>query len=195
MKTLPQLACVCAAVLAACATTAIVSTWKKPGLSTISFQNIVVVAGASDPSTRRKAEDRLVQRLRIPAVASYTLTAAGPVDQELRGLVRKGNFDGAIVVRVIAVEKESVWVPGTSSGPYYGQLGWPMSDRGYMATDTYVRVETNVFRLPDEELLWAASSKTVNPTGLNEVIDETIDAVAAELKKQGLIAPVIAQRQ
>lgn len=190
MKTLTKIVCVTGLVLAACSTTSIVSTWKRPDVSKIAFNRVVVIAATRDPATRRAVEDQLVGRLKGRAVSSYTLTPQGPVDDELHALILQRQFDGAIVMRVSAIEREADWVPGTWSGPYYGYGAMDYwGDPGHYETNTNVRVETNVYELPGEQLIWAASSKTVNPKNVKELIDETVDVVAKELKKQGLVDP------
>jgi hypothetical protein len=182
--------------LASCSSTQLLSTWKKPDVRQINFQRVVVIAAAKDPATRRAVEDQLVSRLRGPAVSSYTLSpTSAPVDEELHALIQNGHFDGAIVMRLASIDKETEWVPGTWSGPYYGYgygYGtmdyWGMSDPGHYETNTVLRMETNVYELPSEQLIWAASSKTTNPKNLKELVNETIDIVAKQLKKEGLIS-------
>lgn len=176
--------------LAACSTTSIVSTWKDPELTRLSFREVVVVAVTKSPVTRRVMEDQLVSRLRVRAVASYTLSKAPPIEEELHDLIGQKGYDGAVVMRLVSVDREAQWVPGTWAGPYWG-WGWGsmggMFDPGHYTYDTNVRMETNVYSLPDEKLVWAATSRTVNPASVDELVDETLDAIAKELRRQGLV--------
>lgn len=194
MKTLARVVCVTGCWLMACGTTSIVSTWRSPEhRGSLSFRSVVVIAAVKSPATRRVMEDQLVKRLNVPAIASYRLAGRdsiyehGPVDGPLRELIRDGRFDGAIVMRLAAVDRETSWVPGRWMGPYWGWRGWGMWDPGHYDTDTYVRMETNVYSLPDEQLIWAASSQTVNPANISQLTEATMDAVVSELKKQGLL--------
>lgn len=183
-------------VLASCSSTQLLSTWKRPDVREINFQRVVVIAAAKDPAIRRAVEDQLVSRLRGPAVSSYTLSPdAPPVDDELHALIQQGNFDGAIVMRLASIDRETEWVPGTWSGPYYGYgygYGtmdyWGMSDPGHYETSTVLRIETNVYELPSEQLIWAASSKTTNPKNLKQLVNETIEVISKQLKKERLIS-------
>jgi hypothetical protein len=175
-------------VLAGCSSTFIASTWKSPTLGAVTFDRVVVIAHARGEAARRTMEDQLVSRLSVPAVASYTLSSQAPVEEQLHELVLKGNFNGAIVMRVAAVDREADWVPGTWIGPYWGAFGWGMFDPGYYEIDTYVRVETNMYTLPDEQLVWAASSSTVNPTSVKQLVNETMNKLAKELPLQRLVA-------
>lgn len=180
MSSLARIA-VLSGVLAGCTSTWLGSTWQSPAISTLTFERVVVIAHTKGEAARRSMEDQLVSRSSFPAVASYKLSATAPVEDELHELVLKGNFDGAIVMRVVAVDREADWVPGTWIGPYWGSFGWGMFDPGYYEIDTYVRVETNMYTLPDEQLVWAASSSTVNPASVKQLVNQTVDKVAREL--------------
>jgi hypothetical protein len=180
---------VLAMLLAGCSTTSVVSSWRGPGLEKLAFNRVVVIASARTEATRRVMEDQMVRRLEVPAVASYTLSPKPPVEDELHEFVMRGQFDGAIVIRVVSVRREAEWVPGTWIGPYYGSYGWGMFDPGHHELETVVRVETNVYALPEEQLIWAATSRTANPASVDHLVDETLEAISRELKRQGLLGP------
>ena len=84
--------------------------------------------------------------------------------------------------------------PGPSGGfgPYWG-YGWGTAySPGYLTTDTIVSVETLVYSLTDDKLLWASSSRTTNPGNLDQLIREVADATAKEMAKQG--CPEVSER-
>ena len=73
-------------------------------------------------------------------------------------------------------------------GSYYG-YGWQTTvSTGSVRTDTVVAVETLIYSLKDDKLLWAGTSHTTNPDNLAELVTEVADAVARQVAKQGLIA-------
>jgi hypothetical protein len=173
-----------------CATTTVLSTWKDPNVGTLSFRKILVIAPSQDPSLRRTAEDELARHIkRAQAVPSYTLVADSEVgnDELIRERARAAGFDGAVVMRIVAVDREASWVPGMWSGPYYAYGGWPAYDPGYIRVDTYVRVETNVYSLPDDRLVWASASRTENPGSVRSLVSDTAKAVAHSMRSHGLI--------
>jgi hypothetical protein len=51
-----------------------------------------------------------------------------------------------------------------------------------------VSIETLIYSLNNDKLLWAGTSRTSNPAGLSSLVDEVADAVAREVVKEGLIA-------
>jgi hypothetical protein len=70
---------------------------------------------------------------------------------------------------------------------YYG-YGWgavyiPGSER----EDTVVVVETLIYSVPRNELLWAGASETKNPKTLQRFIADLAKETTEQLKKQGLV--------
>jgi hypothetical protein len=184
----------------ACGTnTYVVASWKDPAVQQIAFRKVVAVAPNRDPAIRRAMEDQLVDEISptAQAVPSYTLFSDADIGNEaaVRQRVRDLGFDGAVVMRVVAVSKEHTWVPGMYSGAYYayggwplyGYGGWPMYDPGYLRTDTVVRVQTSVYSLRDDRIVWASTSKTIDPGNVRKLVDKVARAVGKEMKKQGLI--------
>jgi hypothetical protein len=187
MKTCIRLVmlCVLGLVLASCATTSVLSTWRKPDLQRFAFKKVLVMVPAKDEALRREVEDELVAEL-LPtaAVPSYTLLPEGASIDALREAGKRGDFDGALVMQVTAVDKQATWVPTA-----YGYGGWGWYDAGYTRIDTYVRVETKIYSLPSEDLLWAASTRTINPSGTRALVREVSSTLRSQLTKENLIAP------
>ena len=57
---------------------------------------------------------------------------------------------------------------------------------GSSREDTVVVVETLVFSVPKNQLLWAAVSETKNPKQLQRFVTDLVNATAKEMEKQGL---------
>jgi hypothetical protein len=174
----------------ACASTSIVSEWKDPNVGRLHFSRVLVVAPSRDPSVRRTAEDELVRRIGPDrAQASYTLLR----DEELHDRTRlkqraeELGFDGLVVFRIGRVEQQATWVPGTYWGPYYAIGGWPAWDPGYVQTDTVVNVETDVYNVTDDGLVWASRSRTYDPRSIRKLVDDVASAVSKRMRRQGLI--------
>jgi hypothetical protein len=54
-------------------------------------------------------------------------------------------------------------------------------------TDTVVSLETLIFDLGRDKLVWVATSRTTNPSNVPSFIREVSGAAARELRRQGLI--------
>ena len=185
-------------LLAACApATELTNTWKDPSAQGVKFNKIVAICQCRDEATRRTVEDQLAKRIQR-TTPSYTLIG----DQELRdpetakAKVKEAGFDGAIVLQLANVDRQTTYVPGQPyvvAAPYtsmWGGWGYGWSavyDPGYVREDQYVDFNTYVYSVADEKLIWASRSQTDNPSSVPELIDEVIDANAAAMKKQGVI--------
>jgi hypothetical protein len=56
-----------------------------------------------------------------------------------------------------------------------------------LQTDTLVSVETLIFSLPEDRLVWVATSRTTNPSDVRNSVRELSDVAARELRRRGLI--------
>lgn len=190
-------------LLSACAsTTTFTSTWKAPeaqGLS-LSGKTIVAVFISRDESQRRAAEDTLAADLTARGahgIAGYTLL---PTDERgsgerARERFREAGANGVVTMRVVGKDQRITYTPGYAFPPYYGAFGpywgygWgAVYDPGYLQTDTLVSVETVVYSLDRDKLLWASTSRTVNPRDIYRLVKEVADATSREMARQGFIA-------
>ena len=183
-------------VTASCASTKLTSSWREPTAGPLKFAKVIVIVIATDETIRRTAEDQLVGMVKkTTAVASYTLISANDLqDKEAaRAHVTAGGFDGALVMRVAGKEDRERWVAGSyptsyySFYGYYGYAGAMVYSPSYLVTDTIVNVETNVYSVKDDKLIWSGLSETFNPKSTQALIGDVARAVAWDLKKQGLI--------
>jgi hypothetical protein len=168
--------------LAACETT-IVSVWKKSDTAPLAFGRVAIIANVNDEGIRRSVEDQFAKAMNVEAVQAYKLGVSVPVDKDaLQASLMQAGCDGLITVTVTGVDKEAYWAPGPA-GPYAVWGAWPMYDPGYYQVDTYVQVRTNIYKTADQELLFSTTSRTANPTDVNDLVNETIAAVSKELQR------------
>lgn len=183
-------------ILTACTGTTLQDSWLDPSVtSSQHFTKIAVVVMSRDPMIRRTAEDTLVSRItRTRAVPAYSLISE--LDEQssdrVKTRLREAGVDGVVVMRMIGVDKQTSWVPGnyppsySGFGSYWGYAHPMAYDPGYLQTDTIVQVETNVYSLADDKLVYAARSETFNPTSASSMVREIANAIADDLKKRGL---------
>jgi hypothetical protein len=186
-----------ALTLTACASTVIRESWREPTAGRLEFRKVLALVISADGSIRRIAEDELVRQMQgTEAVAAYTLLTEEDYQdlEQAKAKVTAAGFDGAVTMRFVSAEKQVTGVPGTYAAPYtsfWGYYGyaWPVVyEPGYLRTDTIVRVETNVYSVTGEKLLWAGISETFNPSDAQTLVRDVAQAVAKELKKQGLVS-------
>jgi hypothetical protein len=177
--------------------TEIVATWHEPGSGRLNFNRTVAVFATTDESMRRSVEDELV--MKFPnATPSYRIVPnAADVNKEtILEQMRTAGFDGAVVMRVTEVKDKVNYYPGTYWGPGYGFAGyWGSSwaypyDPGYVSTTQIVTVETNIYNLRDDKLVFATRSETADPSSVGKLIRSVMRHINEELKKNGMMAAV-----
>ena len=145
-------------------------------------------------STRRAAENALVARIgRDRAVASHTMFSVQEVqnaeqnEAANRRKVEAAGIDGAVVMRMISEQQQLGYSVGMTYPGYYGR-GWGMAySPAYLRTDMIVSVETNLYALDGDKLIWSGVTETFNPESIVGMVNEIADAVSKDLRSKGLV--------
>ncbi|MGD8330814.1 MAG: hypothetical protein PVJ49_15405 [Acidobacteriota bacterium] len=189
-------------LLAGCLATSVRDSWVAPDVqSPLDFEKILVVFISPDAARRNSAEDALVARLGADrAVASHTILSGDLVqnaqanEQAIRSQVSGQGFDAAIVMRLVNQEQQLTYTPGMVYPAYYGGFygywgyGWGAAySPGYLSTDTVVSVETDLYSLEPDKLLYSGITETVNPSQVTQMVDDIATAVEQDLRKRRLI--------
>ena len=198
--------------LASCSSgTAIVSSWRDPDVTTANteFKKILVVAFVKDEATRRIVENRIAAigpRFNSSYAIMNGVDLGLTKDQKLK-VLHDENYDAVVTMRLVDTVKETDYVPGTNTsmyyggyggmyggyGPYGGFGGWygmyaPLYyDPGYYQDTTSYLVETNVFSLKTDKLIWTGTTKSSNGTDVGLLVDSIIATVMTDMKKSGFI--------
>lgn len=182
-------------------TTKIDKSWRDPAVSVndSSYHKVLVVGLMKDETTRRIVEDQLVARLKGKGVASYSASSNDDFKENnieaLSEKLKQNGFDGAIVMRLVDVDKKTNYVPGTTSfQPYYYRFGpylyraWSSySTPGYYTQDKIYYVETNVYSFRRNKLIWSGITSTVNPDRTDKMFNEIDDVVSAQMRQEGFL--------
>ncbi len=193
-----------AVAAAACASTSFNSSWKNPAAEPGNFKGkkVAALVVSKEEGVRYGAEDALARELTARGavgIAAYSLIPKELIQDKdkAKEFLEKADVVGVVAMRVVGKDKEITSSPGGYwGGPayatfwgagYYG-YGWGgVYSPGYIQTDTIVIVETLVYSLPQNKLVWAGQSKTTNPSKVGPFIHELVTKAGAEMKKQGLI--------
>lgn len=180
-----------AAALTACAgpSTTIEQAWKSP--SSTELSNVVTACMTRDGALRRTCEDDMARKLLAAGVRATPLYAALPGAEigERDGTKAKllaAGYDGVIALRLVSREQQIEYVPG--SFDYYWDSGWWGGYDGYLYSETVVRIETSAYSLADNQLVWSALSRTVDPDTVREGIDEVAGVAANAMARQRVVA-------
>lgn len=195
--------------LPACASTQLVTSWKAPDVQSLSFQRgdkVLAMVVSSEESSRRGSETDLARELSqrgLAGVPAYMVIPTDAIQKKdvAKSLVEASGAVGVVVMRVTGKDKQLSVDPGMYTGPYYGgfwggyySFGWGMAyTPGTVRTETIVSVETLVYDLRQDKLVWAGQSQTTNPSRVDALVKDVVAVAAAEIRKQGLIRPAVSK--
>lgn len=211
--TLIVVAFILSSILYSCGSmTYITDTWEKQGFSGKKFTKLVVLAVAKDNMVgRRMIEDATVGELKangINAVVSYDLLAYGDFDKDNDGKVddqkeaeesiktkmKDVNADGVLVLKLKDVKSEQKYVAGSPSyipsnyyAPYYNYyfMSYNMVySPGYYVNNTDVYIESSIYDLQKNEMVYSLLSETANPTSLRDFTKSFSRSLAKTLVDQ-----------
>jgi len=176
-------------------------TWEDPAYRGGPFRRLAIFLVAKNPNVRHQAEDEAVRRL--PAgtqgTAGYRLIppAAERDPEAVAAKLRAEGYDGAIVSRFVGVAEERTWNPArtyqvaspSGSFPVFYGVSWDtVTIPGHYTEQKVARVETNLWALSPDRLVWAGLSDTVDPESPQHVIEGVVDALFEHLQAAGLLA-------
>lgn len=200
-----------ALLLAGCATTSFTSVWKAPDAQPLQFKagdKVVAMVVADSAGLRRSGEANLADELDkrgLKGIPAYSLISDADVKDEAKAkaAIEASGAVGVILMRPMGKEQKVTSTPSMYYGasyygaPYYGGMwgggyygyGWGggVYDPGTIRTDTYVSIETVIYDLRQNKLVWAGQSKTMNPSDVEGFVNELAKAVGGELRKAGLV--------
>jgi hypothetical protein len=183
----------CAAVLlllARCSSSSgaqIVDAYRAPGTVSFTFDRVAVIVLNGNHDLRSSLEDEVVKtgggkRL----VAAHTVL--GEDDMRSYNAVRQAllskKFDGAVTMRLVRPDEIDAYAskPGESFSTY--AEGVPAGEAAFGGKTV---VETNIYRLSDEELIWrgvVTANKGANPQA---TIREIVQTLAGHMRDTGLL--------
>jgi len=199
------IALIALSALAGCSTnkTSIPLSWRNPDYKNVGFEKLFVIGVGKDDGARRLFEDTFAKALANQGTAAQASWGLLPqseqlTEEQVRGAIEGGDFDGVLVTRVLGVDRSEEYVPpSTHTVPttyhaygyygYYGSSYTVVHEPGYYKTNTTFRLETNLYSVASGGLVWSGQSDTINPESLTDVIDSMTAAVAKKLKEEKLI--------
>jgi hypothetical protein len=182
------------------------TTYKDPDAKPMHLKGAKVVAAVmmKDPAARHRAEDTLAKEITAlggQGIAMYTIAPTSTPDKEgeskTRALVESVGATGLVVMRPVDVNHRSTATSTIASndmyggywGGYYG-IGWadPWVDKAAdVRVDIVVTVETFVFSLPQNKLVWSGTSETTNPKNAEKLVHQLATDGVKELRALGLL--------
>ena len=197
MKIRSLVSAVALLLLAGCASTSFKSTWKNPQANQIALagKKVIVLVTNVPPSVRLNAETAVAEELNkmgAQAVTSTQLLPSGTTVGDAKAKVSAEGHDAAWVVRLTNREQEISSSPGAyaPAGMYHSYWGW---GGGYayaapeIRTDVKVYLETLVYAVKADQLVWSGMSVTTNPNDIGASAGELVRVAVNEMQKSGVL--------
>jgi len=196
--------------LSACSSkTTLYERWNDEQYSGPALSKVLVLGIFKDDIQRRSFEATFVKEVNAgnkQAIAGYTLMP-NPEDsdtkEDILAAVKKISADSVLITSYKGTEEKQREVPprvdyvpriglgygryGYGYGGYYGSRYEMVYHPGYTVTDTIVQLETRVFSVADEKLIWAGKSKSVNVSSGEKIVKDLVRLVVKDMKESGLI--------
>ena len=184
-------------VFISCATTTLTAVWRGEGYKG-PVKKIAVIGVAKKPVIRNLFEDECVRELRArgtDAVASYTVLSIDQLaDKEtVQSKIRGLGADAVIMTRLVDTKSVQTYIPGqvyVMPNHYYGWSGYygnVFATPGHTVQDEYAYLETNVYDVKTEQLIWSARSETWMSDKDQETIKSFIGIIIARLAADKII--------
>ena len=164
--------------------------------------NILVIAITGNEANRRSFERKFVSQLKAAGVEAISSEEAIPMtaDLELKkeaiiNAVNQFKNDAVIITHLIErEEKEAFTRSDEADRGYYGfyhsrYMGSYARDPGYSNVRKTIRLETNLYDVKTEKLIWSGQSKTISRDSKDQIINDVIKVVIKDLQNSKLISP------
>ena len=185
-----------------CATTKLTDVWKDPKYTAGPVQKVMVLGVSKEPKTRIMFEGVYVKALNeagITAVASHkVLPDSDKLEKdEIKKAASDEGCDSVIITHLVGIEQKEVHQAAIYDRRVYG--GYGSFGNHYAGTYDYVavpgstieqelvRLQTNLYDLKSEKLIWRATSKTVEPGAIKSFSEEVSQLLVKSLQKNKLI--------
>ena len=200
VRTLVTAAFTATAVVTLSAAIKFTSTFKSMDAGGVNFagKKVAALVISNDDSLRVAGEESLVRELNargMQAVATYRIAPKEELrrPETAKPWFEKAGVEGVVAVRPVSADTQETYSPGTWTSANYGTL-WGYYGYGWSAVyipggvqrETKVVVESTIYSVPRNQLLWAAVTETTNPRDLRGFVEELVKRSVEEMQKQGL---------
>ena len=186
--------------LPSCAATKLNAVWKDPEYQERP-QKIMVIGMLPAEVSKRFFEDEMVRNFQkhgTDAVISYSLLPSQPAPDRdaVMNVMREQRADSVLIARLMDKKTVQSYVPsspapryggsgyyGSSWGGYYGYAG------GGVRTDEFAVIQTNLYDLKTEKLVWTASSDTWLAENPKSLIANFIEVIMKDLVNAKIVGP------
>lgn len=195
----------CFTAISCAPSTTLTQRWSDPAYTESAAQSMVILA-VSDTERRVKiwegAFSDALARSTVKVIPGSTIVPAGAAAVEeatLMQAIKETNADLVALTRLVSVDREETYIPGSTSYyapasaaygfyPYYYSSVDVVSTPGYYQTDKIYTLETNIYDVGTEKLIWSGVTETVNPETGHDGATDVATTIVDDMLKSKIIA-------
>ncbi|MEA3435149.1 MAG: hypothetical protein U9R43_01695 [Thermodesulfobacteriota bacterium] len=160
--------------------------------------DILIIAITGNEDSRRSFEREFVEQLKSTGVEAISSEEAIPMPADLKmkketilNAINKFENDAVIITHLIDKERKEVYTRGGQGNRgfysfYHSSYAY---DPGSSSTSKTVRLETNLYDVKTEKLIWSGQSKTWSKDSKYRIINDVVKVVINDLQENKLISP------
>jgi hypothetical protein len=185
-------------LFASCTTTTVMTdVWKDKAYQG-KPQKILVIMVAKFPDTRNLFEDRFVGELNNRGNNTFQSYSIIPFEQlrekELvKSKIKSSDADTVLIARLVDTKTIESYNPGMiyvvpdSYYDWWGYYAVVFADYGYTGDVRVAYIETNIYDVKTEKLIWSGHSKTERTEGEQQLITAFIQLMIKKMESAGII--------
>jgi len=177
------------------------AVWKSPEVARLNFamKKVAALVITDSQSLQMSGEEALARELTERGV-NGTPTYRFVPREELKSAEKakpwfeRANVEGVVALRPVKRESAPEYSPVIWSSGYYpdfwGYYGYGWTNVYVLPTGrdtTIITVETLIYDLTRNQLVWAATSETRDPKNLQDFVKDLVNAAVKEMKKMKLV--------
>jgi hypothetical protein len=163
------------------------------------IKDVLIITIIDDHEIRAIFEKHFMDWLTVKGVEAITSAAVLPIDPETKlekaaiiEVVDKYENDTILITHIVGMSETEVFSRDRQRyyRNYYGFYNYAW---GYVTWPTIYgervqfNLETRLYDVKTESLIWAGESKTINPKTTGQAIGQVVETVMMDLEKNGLL--------
>mgnify|MGYP001828686552 CR=1 FL=1 len=203
-------------VISACTHTKLSQTWSDPDIKT-TYSNIMIVGVSDSEQLRRAYETYFADHIRergAQSIASYKLIShkdemeLGDDKNSFHSIVKSAvegsDIDAVLITHLLSIEEDEIYRPSMEYQPAYGPVYYTatyydnmhgyhgyvttyVGQPGYLTNEKTYLLESNLYDVKSEELVWTTRSKTFSPESMEQAIEELTGSIIDDLVSRKII--------
>jgi len=196
------LAALCLFLSSCLSSTRVIHSWTDSSAGGYRVKNVLIIGVSRQNTTQRLFEDTFVEAFRaenIKAAASYKTAGwdLKPERQTIEAAIAKSGAKAVLITRVVNRKTKVNTYPGrvnyVPSPQYRGMYGYYGYSYRVVHTPPITRtthivcLESNLYDVATEKLIWSAQSKVIDPEITEKEIQNFVKVLMDDLRKYHLI--------